>query len=163
MDAWNEHGWPTKIPTWHTWILWSSSTNGHEVLCIIQIHDHRGVVERLNVILDTSLLKTFLCPFGRFEHDTWRKSIEDIPLPFWEVWTWYLTQVYWRHFFCPFGCCLLFGLWSFPSFSSLVLLPGVFLLFIYLLKASFTRKGPPNLVGSNETPIILYYILLAKD
>jgi hypothetical protein len=64
MDAWNEHGWPTKIPTWHTWILWSSSTNGHEVLCIIQIHDHRGIVECLNMISeDTSQLKTFLLPF----------------------------------------------------------------------------------------------------
>jgi hypothetical protein len=158
MDAWNEHGWPTKIPTWHTWILWSSSTNGHEVLCIIQIHDHRGVVERLNMILDTSLLKTFLlpfsevwtcdtsllktficplgglnmildtsllktflCPFGRFEHDTWHKSIEDIFLPFWVlsfVWTLVVS------FF--FSSCSLAGCFS----------------FIYLLKASLTRKDP---------------------
>jgi hypothetical protein len=33
--------------------------------------------------------------------------------------------------FCTLGCGPLFGLWSFP-FSSLVPLPGVFLLFIYL-------------------------------
>jgi hypothetical protein len=33
--------------------------------------------------------------------------------------------------FCNFGCGLLFGLWSF-LFSSLVPLPGVFPLFIYL-------------------------------
>ncbi len=51
------------------------------------------------MILDTSLLKIFFCPFGRFEHDTRHKSIEDIFLPFWKVRTWYSTQVYWRHFF----------------------------------------------------------------
>jgi hypothetical protein len=48
----------------------------------------------------------------------------------------------------------LFGLWSFLSFSSLVLLLGVFLLFIYLFIDGKSHKK----VGSNQTPIVFYFI-----
>jgi hypothetical protein len=85
------------------------------------------------ILEDTSLLKTFLCPFGRFEHDT-------------------------RHFFALSGVVFLFGLWSFLSFSSLVLLPGVFLSNYLFIECKSHKKGPPNLVGSNQTCIVFYFI-----
>jgi hypothetical protein len=81
-----------------------------------------------------------------FEHDTRRpKSIDNISFALLGV------------VFClDFGRFFLFLL----LFSCLVFF---FYLFIYLfIDGKSHKKGPPNLVGWNQTPIVLYFILLAK-